>query len=126
MSKIFYCNRCKTLDYDFYISRAEERIRQTWVNLRDGYGGTITHLICPHCGYVLSGYINWHGDKIDEGIVSYVKHSIEIYSDKEYEGSFLKVGAIDFLCNDIMDKKRNQYKQLEDEKIKNIIESMRG
>lgn len=123
MGKIFYCAKCNTVDSDFKMSKEEILMRTTWVNLRDGYGGAITHTVCPHCGYVLSGFIRWYKD-IDEEIVSYVKNSIELYSTRDKEGGFLKEGAIDYMYNDIVKRKTELLKDRKDELALKILKQM--
>lgn len=82
--KIFYCAKCNKTEIDFSISDREERIRKTWINPRDGFGRHITHLICPNCGYILSGFMIWHYE-VDNSTVEYVKETIRMYSAREYE-----------------------------------------
>jgi hypothetical protein len=86
MKNIFYCPQCKKLDINFAFNHKKHKV--TWSNPRDGYGRPITHIICPNCGYELSGFVNTIGQvkqKEDESeIIEYYKSVIEGYSD----GSF--------------------------------------
>ena len=119
--KIFYCAKCNKLEADFEISETELKVRRTWSNIRDGYGGAITHMICPECGYVLSGFINWYKE-VDDSVLNYVKYSIELYSTRD--GGMLREGALDYICNQEIERKRNTYADCKDEEILGILESM--
>ncbi len=119
--KIFHCAKCNKTEADFKISEKELRIRQTWLNLRDGYGGAITHMICPNCGYVLSGFINWHKE-VDNDVLDYIKSSIKMYSTRE--DSILKEGMLDYICNNEINIKQEKYNDTDDEYILNIIKTM--
>lgn len=122
--KIFYCAKCNKIEIDFkFSSRKEETVRETWLNIRDGYGRPIHHLICPHCGYVLSGYMNWNGE-VDDGIFMYIQDTIKMYSTKEYEGKFLKEGTINYIYDCEVKKKKEKYRDVEDIEIQTIINSM--
>ena len=119
--KIFYCAKCNKLESDFEISETELRIRRTWSNIRDGYGGAITHMICPECGYVLSGFINWYKE-VDDSVLNYVKYSIELYSTRD--GGMLREGALDHICNQEIKRKRCMYADCKDERVLEILENM--
>lgn len=77
MKKIFYCASCKEFNNDFN----SEGIITTFSNLRDGHGTPIHHVICPHCGYVLSGYIRIRYEEDDtEETYEYIRRTIDMYS----------------------------------------------
>lgn len=121
---IFYCAKCNETEIGFkFSSDKEERVRKTWLNFRDGFGGNITHLICPHCGYVLSGFMNYF-ENVDDDIVNFIKEIIKLYSTRRYEGSLLEYGAIDYMYSDIIKKKSDEFKNVEDEEIQGIISFM--
>lgn len=88
MKNVFYCPQCKKLEINFEFDEKKDRNKITYMNPRDGYGRPITHIICPSCGYELSGFVNTMGQvkqKEDESeIIEYYKSVIEGYSD----GSF--------------------------------------
>lgn len=85
---IFYCPECKKLEINFEFDERKQREQITWVNSRDGWGRPICHIVCPHCGYELSGYMFVLGmiknDDDKEDIIQYVKYTIEGYSDGSY------------------------------------------
>lgn len=72
-ANMFYCPRCEK--FEINIDTKNQKV--TWVNPRDGYGRMITHIICPSCGYDLSGYIN----NCNEEEKEYIKYVIQIYTD---------------------------------------------
>ena len=77
MKKIFYCASCKKFDNDFNSKYATV----TFSNPRDGYGAPIYHVICPDCGYVLSGYMNIRYEEDDtEESYEYIRRIIDMYS----------------------------------------------
>jgi hypothetical protein len=70
----------------------------TWKNCRDGWGRPITHIICPDCGYELSGAMQLPDNSKES--ISYCKSVIEMYSDK----SFIDVDSV---LEDIRDRIKN-------------------
>lgn len=121
--KIFYCAKCKKLEVDFkFKTREEQIVRQTWYNTRNGMGKPITHMVCPKCGYVLSGYM----EGFEEGLKEYVKEVIELYSTKEYEGILLGKNMVEYICNNEINKKRMIYKNKSNRLVKTVIDSMVG
>lgn len=123
-SEVFYCAKCDTLDINFRMTNKEKMIRGTWSNFRDGYGGIISHLICPHCGYVLSGYIDTHGKSMNEGYINYIKHSIEMYSSKNIERGYIKFEDMDYIAHDQMNKKLEKYKDNNNEFVQDVLDTM--
>lgn len=94
MRKYFYCHNCKHEDKDFqFDSERKDRDKVTWVNPRDGWGMMITHVICPKCGDVLSGYMRIRPSEEEEedleGLYSYLKHTLTLYQSDE-EGMMIK------------------------------------
>jgi hypothetical protein len=75
---IFYCPKCNTFDENVKYDRKQV----TWINPRDGWGKMITHIVCPHCEYVLSGVMTTDG--LDEDAKEYTKYTISLYSDPNY------------------------------------------
>ena len=88
MKNIFYCPRCKKIEVNFQFNEYKDKNKVTYKNPRDGYGRPITHIICPNCGYELSGFVNTIGQakqKEDESkIIEYYKAVIEGYSDRSF------------------------------------------
>lgn len=99
--KIFYCENCKTCEYNFN----SDNLKVTFLNCRDGYGMPLIHVECPYCGNVLSAYMNYQN--ID--LLDYAKHIIRQYQISEHEGGFLT-------------NKEAIIHEIESFKIKNICE----
>jgi hypothetical protein len=125
--KIFYCAKCKKEHIDFFITRDELRIRETWVNPRDFYGTPIHHMICPHCGYVLSGFMEMRNVTMEDlkSAIDYVKYTISLYSSKDMNG-MIEHENIDFICDKkIKDKKDTLSLRAENNiEIQEILNSM--
>jgi rubredoxin len=90
MNFYFYCPECKKSDDKFNGKEYERSNKITYSNPRDGYGRHITHIICPECGYELSGFINYTSMFIEDDIHSskdcfeYLKDTITGYSNGFY------------------------------------------
>lgn len=96
---IFYCPNCKSIDKNFkFKNYQEERELTTWVNIRDGWGRPIKHIICPKCGFVLSGVMNISDEE-------YVISLIDAYSKESKNGGYIEDGHLNILIQDIIKKK---------------------
>lgn len=120
----FYCAKCKTFHMNFEIDRDELAIRDTWRNPRDFFGTPIQHIICPYCGYVLSGYMTLNVEcTIDDlcSCMEYAKYTINLYS------SVSRIVDAEFLnrkCKREMERKWKKLGDKDNEEIKRILKSM--
>ena len=73
---IFYCPNCKKTDSNFN----GKDYKTLWANCRDGWGRGIYHIVCPDCGYKLSGHMFFD----NEDDVEYVQSVISMYSDRNF------------------------------------------
>lgn len=105
MKQIFYCPKCNSIDENFrFKSNQEERDLTTWVNPRDGYGMMIRHIICPHCGNILSGIMltrTGDGNEVD-----YIKSIIDEYNKETKDGGYISDGQLEKLINTIKKNKK--------------------
>ena len=95
-SLIFYCSKCETLDADFKITQKEMNQRSTLVTPRD-FGGYVRHMVCPNCGFVISGAIRDFRDKDNRADQEYVRdkaETIKMYSSKG-ERTYLAIGGFE-------------------------------
>lgn len=128
--RVFYCSKCKTYHEHLEMSNAELRIRSTWTNIRDGYGHPINHMVCPHCGYVLSGYMNLTYEEIQQpGYIEYIIDVIDGYASKDVDStvSFMPDESIDYIANSEIKRLKQRYSNIENrndaELIKKVVES---
>ena len=119
--KYFYCSKCNTEIPNFFIEKEELMIRETWLNPRDFFSKPIHHIICPYCGYVLSGYIEFNNGN-EEDIMDYVKYTIGLYTIPEY--GLINFKDLDYICENEIRKKRIKFKDTNNEEIKNILKTM--
>ena len=115
MNNLFYCPKCKKQDDAF---NADDYIPQfglgklrddiTFLNSRNGYGRHVTHILCPECGYELSGFINYKGLFDENSCFSHNEHMeylidiIKGYSD----GSYIETEKLLKLIRKNIDKKK--------------------
>lgn len=100
---IFYCPNCKSIDKNFkFKNYQEEKELTTWVNIRDGYGRPIRHIICPQCGYLLSGVMNISNEP---NAIEYVMSLIDSYTKENKDGGYIKDGHLNSLIQDIAKRK---------------------
>jgi uncharacterized Zn finger protein (UPF0148 family) len=104
MQNIFYCPVCNTYEENFkFENPKQERELTTWLNIRDGYGRPIRHIICPTCGNVLAGVMDVI--KFTEDDIWYAKITIDKYNKESKDGGYIADGKLEWLINDIKSKK---------------------
>lgn len=100
MGKLFYCPKCKLYSPNHEkIFKNELDIRKTWLNMRDGYGVPITHVICPKCNNLLAGMVNLHSNDMEE--IEYFKQLIEAYGLEGKNGGYIRDGELEILIKKI-------------------------
>ena len=103
MKQIFHCPSCSMTDIDFHFK--DERHKQkvtTWMNIRDGWGFPIRHIICPNCGYVLSGVM--YTKENDDESIWYIQQTINKYSREGKDGGYIEDGKLNNLIKQIEQK----------------------
>lgn len=115
MRYYFYCHNCKMEELDFKFDRRIDGNKIAWTNSRDGYGRRITHIACPSCGDVLSGFmtIKPGEDSSDVGLIQYLNNVLKMYQhDDVGQGGILKDAAnLKAQIKTDMDKRNERIKE---------------
>lgn len=78
--RLYYCPECgseQLLSKEQLAKENPYKLKETIINMRDGYGRPITHYQC-NCGNYLAGSIDVTG--WDENGIKYAKHIIKDYN----------------------------------------------